>query len=498
MWLISAILIVCVIKVLVDWYRPKNFPPGPRGLPFVGNILDVQNLVKQTGSHGIAWCQLAKQYGSVVGLRLGLADPLIIVSGREAVMEMLGRQEFDGRPNGFIFAHRTMGERRGVLFTDGKIWNDQRRFSLRNLRDFGWGTQTMEELILEDAVNLIKVIAEAAKKGVIENLSQFTSLAVLNSIWSLIGGFRYDISKGDPKLVETLKMLNAAVKESSVSGGLLNHLPFLRHIAPQFSGYKAITERLRLMWSFFADEVTSHKDTRQSGVHRDLIDVYLEEIEARHGDPTSTFNEMQLVALIKDFFSAGVDTTTNSIGFAIGYLAITPEVQDKVQEELDRVLGRENLPSVAARPSLPYMNATLAEVLRLANIGPTSIPHRAVVDTQLKGYDIKKDSMMLANLMSVHQDKEHWGDPDVFRPERFLDENNQFINDPWVVAFGAGRRKCLGEGLARNSHFLFVSCLLQKFNFSLPPGHSAPAMQGMDGFTLSPPVFDIIVTPRPL
>lgn len=96
-------------------------------MPFVGNIFDVKNLVKQTGSHGIAWCQLAKQYGSVVGLRLGLADPLIIVSGREAVMEMLGRQEFDGRPNGFMFSHRTMGEKRGVMFTDGKVWNDQRR-----------------------------------------------------------------------------------------------------------------------------------------------------------------------------------------------------------------------------------------------------------------------------------------------------------------------------------------------------------------------------------
>lgn len=96
-------------------------------MPIINNILDLKRIVKKAGSHGVAWCQLAKEYGPVVGLRLGLADPLIIVSGRQAVMEMLGRSEFDGRPNGFIFSHRTMGEKRGILFTDGKVWMDQRR-----------------------------------------------------------------------------------------------------------------------------------------------------------------------------------------------------------------------------------------------------------------------------------------------------------------------------------------------------------------------------------
>lgn len=96
-------------------------------MPFLNNIYDLKLLVRRTGSHGKAWCELAKEYGAVVGLRLGLADPMIIVSGREAVMEMLGRSEFDGRPNGFIFTHRTMGEKRGILFTDGKVWADQRR-----------------------------------------------------------------------------------------------------------------------------------------------------------------------------------------------------------------------------------------------------------------------------------------------------------------------------------------------------------------------------------
>ncbi|XP_057340214.1 methyl farnesoate epoxidase-like [Microplitis mediator] len=499
MWLIiSIIIIVFVTKILIDWYRPSSFPPGPTGLPFINNIYDLKKLVKETGSHGKAWCELARKYGPIVGLKLGLADPMIIVSGRDAVMEMLSRSEFDGRPNGFIFTHRTMGKKRGILFTDGKVWTDQRRFSLINLKSFGWAGQTMEELILEDAENLGKIIDKVSKKhqGVVKNLNELTALAVLNSLWSLFGGSRYDIGKCEPKLLDTLRMLNDSVKESNVSGGLLNYLPFLRHVAPKSSGYEAIHERLHRMWAFFAEEVKSHKTTRKLGINRDLIDVYLEEIEARKNDPDSTFDEMQLIALLKDFFAAGVDTTNNSIGFTIGYLTLAPEVQKKAQEELDRVIGRDNLPSLNSRNLLPYLNATLTEVLRLANIGPTTIPHRATKDTQLNRYTIKKNYTILANLMSVHQDVDHWGDPEVFRPERFIDTNGKFISDPWIIPFGAGRRKCIGETLARNSHFLFIAYLLQKFKFELAPGQSRPLMTGMDGFALAPPVFDILITKR--
>lgn len=87
---------------------------------------------------------------------------------------------------------------------------------------------------------------------------------------------------------------------------------------------------------------------------------------------------------------------------------------------------------------MPYLNATLAEVLRLANIGPTTIPHRTIEDTKFMGYDIKENYTVLANLMSVHQDKKHWGDPEAFRPERFIDDNGNFVSDPWLIPFGAG------------------------------------------------------------
>lgn len=87
---------------------------------------------------------------------------------------------------------------------------------------------------------------------------------------------------------------------------------------------------------------------------------------------------------------------------------------------------------------LPYLQATLAEVVRMGNVGPTSIPHRAMNDTTLLGYNIKKNSILVANLMSAHMDENYWGDPETFRPERFINDNGEYFDDPWLMPFGLG------------------------------------------------------------
>ncbi|XP_015607062.1 methyl farnesoate epoxidase [Cephus cinctus] len=497
MWfLISCVAVGIIVKVLIDWMPPEKFPPGPRGLPLIGNILDLKRIIKKTKYLGDAWCQLAKDYGSVVGLRLGFSDPLIIVSGREAVLEMLNREEFDGRPEGYMFRLRTLGQTRGVLFTDGEIWKDQRRFALKSLRDFGFGKRSMESMILEEGVTLSKIIENKAKEGIVNDVHKISAFAVLNSFWSLIAGARYDQNEQDSELVGIMQTINDAIRSNNAIGGIINQLPFLRFFIPGPLGLSEHKDRIVKIWKYFSKEVTRHKQTKIYGEQRDLIDAYLEEIKCQNGKPSSSFDENQLISLVKDLFSAGIETTNNTIGFTLMYLMINQNVQKKLHEELDRVLGNDTLPSLDYRNRLPYLNAILAEVARMANIGPTTIPHRAKRDSIFLGYKIKKNSMILANLLSVHMDKGHWGDPEVFRPERFINDNGQFINDSWLIPFGAGRRKCLGENLAKNTLLLFTACLFQKLHFRLPPGDPLPAIKGIDGFTISPAIFNAIVTPR--
>ncbi|XP_072754318.1 methyl farnesoate epoxidase [Anoplolepis gracilipes] len=496
MWFIICLTIVIfMIKILHDWRRSSKFPPGPRGLPIIGNMFDLKCLVDETNFYSHAWCRLADTYGPIVGLKLGIAEPLIIVSGRDAVVEMMGRPEFDGRPHGFLYKHRTGGERRGVIFTDGDIWRDQRRFVLKTLKEFGFGKMAMEDIILNDAVSLTNIIESLAKLGPITDLHNITSIAVLNSLWTIVAGSRFDLDKKNPKLREILSVVNDLIRNSNVTGGILTYLPLLRYIIPNYTGFTVLNQRLARMSQFFRSEIARHKQTRMHGEFRDFIDVYLAEME-QSSSIIPCFDEEQLISVLKDLFTAGVETTNNTIGFIITYLAVRQDVQGKVYEEIERVLGKEVLPRIAYKNRLPYLNATIAEVIRLANVGPTSIPHRAMTDAVLLGYEIKKNYTLLANFRSVHMDEKHWGDPQQFRPERFINDKGEYVEDPWLISFGLGRRKCLGEILARNSVFLFTACLLQKFQFTLSPGHPNPILDGVDGFTIAPPKICVNVIER--
>jgi cytochrome P450 len=114
---------------------------------------------------------------------------------------------------------------------------------------------------------------------------------------------------------------------------------------------------------------------------------------------------------------------------------------------------------------MPYTEATLRETLRLETLAPSSVPHRAVKDTKLQGFNIPKDTIVLAGLHALHKNKHVWGDPENFRPERFLDEDgNLNLKKDFSLPFGAGRRLCAGETFARSTMFLCISGLLQQFD----------------------------------
>ncbi|XP_053972850.1 methyl farnesoate epoxidase-like isoform X2 [Hylaeus volcanicus] len=468
MWLGILCLVVALIFVLsYDYYRrPHKFPP-------------------------------AEKYGPIVGLRLGFDQPVVVVSGKAAITEMLNRPEFDGRPQGFIFRFRCGGFMRGLLLTDTDVWHSQRRFALRTLRQFGFGKLTMDDILQRDAIALTNIIIESTKNEPLTNMYSVISAAVFSNLWFILDGTKFDVGTETAEFKEAIHVFKNVLKSVNVSGGVLNPFPFLRFLFPGLTGFSAMKERHKHLDDFFMDVISKHKSNNVGGESTNFIDSYLEEVEAQKAkSSSSSFSEQQLVYVLKDLFVAGVDTTDNSLGFVIAFLVVHQDVQNKVHNEIDEVIGKDICPSLNDRNRLPYLNAVLTEVLRLANITGTTLPHRALADTNLLGYGIKKNYSLLANLKSVHMDKEHWGDPEVFRPERFIDDNGQFVDDSWVIPFGLGRRKCLGETVAKNTMFLFAACLFQKLHFMLPEKDPEPSLLGVDGFITSPPAMNIIVVQR--
>ncbi|XP_055259214.1 cytochrome P450 2J2-like [Moschus berezovskii] len=175
-------------------------------------------------------------------------------------------------------------------------------------------------------------------------------------------------------------------------------------------------------------------------------------------------------------------------------MALYPEIQEKVQAEIDRVLGQSQKVSTAARESMPYTNAVIHEVQRMGNIVPMNVPREVTVDTTLNGYHLVKGSLVLTNLTALHRDPAEWATPDTFNPEHFL-ENGQIKKRESFLPFSIGKRMCLGEQLARTELFIFFTSLLQKFTFR-PPENEKLSLKFRASLTNSPVSYRLCAIPR--
>ena len=178
------------------------------------------------------------------------------------------------------------------------------------------------------------------------------------------------------------------------------------------------------------------------------------------------------------------------------YMLHYQDVQHRCQKELDDSVGSSRQVALADRPNLPYIEATLHEIMRLANITPFPIPHSTDRETTLGGYTLPAGTLVLINSYAVHMDPALWEEPEEFRPERWLGPSGGFQKRDGFVAFSAGPRVCLGEGLARNEMFLIFCSLLQRFSFRMVDTKVPPPLEGELGVTLSPYAYQFVAEAR--
>ncbi|KAF5272510.1 hypothetical protein FQA39_LY18788 [Lamprigera yunnana] len=441
MWPFLIISLAAFLFYVFETWKPKEYPPGPRWLPIVGNYTFFRRRLEKLRYHHLVWDELAKMYGPVVGLKMG-KDFVVTVFGMEAVREVLTRDEFDGRPDGFFFRLRTFGKRLGIVFSDGELWQKQRKFSLHHLKNFGLGKREMELNVAEESKELIADFDE--KSGQSDFHAQ-----------------RIRCERDERSLDDDGRLLD-------ISGGLLNQMPLVRFIAPNACGYTKVVSVLSRLWHFLEETIAEHRKTVCSSHSRDLIDAFLQKMNISTAD--DSFTDEQLLSLCLDLFMAGSETTSNTLSFAMLYMVKYADVQRRVQKEIDNVVGRNRWPTMQDKMNLPYTEAVLMEVMRIANVPPLGIAHRAICEATLFGYKVPKGSIVLTSLYSIHMDKNFWKDPDQFRPERFLTEERQLIIPDWnFLPFGRGKRRCLGESLAKTNYFHFFTAMLHNFVLERDP-----------------------------
>ncbi|KAM9542431.1 cytochrome P450 2J2-like [Guaruba guarouba] len=185
------------------------------------------------------------------------------------------------------------------------------------------------------------------------------------------------------------------------------------------------------------------------------------------GDTGSYFHEENLLCSTLDLFLTGTETTATAIRWALLYMATYPHIQEKVQLEINTVIGQSRQPTMADKENMPYTSAVLSEVLRMSNVVPLGVPRTSTSDTTLAGFHLPKGTTVMTSLTSIMFDKNVWETPDTFNPDHFLD-NGQYRRREAFLPFSAGKRACPGEQLARTELFIFFTALLQKFTFQAP------------------------------
>ncbi|XP_061102917.1 cytochrome P450 2F2-like [Conger conger] len=463
----------CILFVLFRIQRPKNFPPGPQPIPIFGNLLQL-NLGKLVRDLK----KLSERYGKVYSIYLG-RKPAVVLNGLQAMKEALVTQsvEFAGRPKGLMINH--LLQNKGVALTDGPMWKAHRRFALTTLRNFGMGKQSMEERILGE----ISYIASHLEKnaGNATDPQTLFHKATFNIICTVLVGTRF--KHEDEFLQLNIRCIRETTKTINGPWAMIyDTLPLIRNLPLPFQ--KAF-QNMNMIRKSLADQVSQHKESRVPGEPRDLTDCYLDEMEKR-GDDGSSFSENQLVFYLLDLFFAGTDTTSNTLLTAFLYLMTHPDVQERCQKEIDKVLGEKMQVSFVDRHRMPYTQAVIHEVQRVADTVPLAAFHATTKDTRLMGYDIPKGTIIIPNLSSVLSEETQWKFPHEFNPSNFLNDEGEFVKPEAFMPFSAGSRVCLGEGLARMELFLILVTLLRRFKFIWPEDAGVPDYTPVFGLTHSP------------
>ncbi|KAM9379333.1 cytochrome P450 2J2 [Phaethornis superciliosus] len=461
--------------------KPKDFPPAPFYLPLLGHAY----LMNFKNPH-TAIQKLIEKYGDIFSMEVG-SQSFVCVNGMRLVKEVLVNQgeNFMDRP---VFPLDTeMFSTIGLISSSGHLWKQQRRFALTTLRNFGLGKRSLEERIQEECQFLVDDFRH--EQGNPFNPHLKINNAVSNIICSLTFGNRFEYH--DEDFQRLLRLLDeTATLHGSIMTQLYNHFPSLISYFP--GSHQTIFKNCKLMKHSVQEKINKHKEDRNPSESRDFIDSYLEEIDKDNGN--GIFREENLVACTLDLFFAGTETTSTTIRWGLLFMAMYPEIQARVQSEIDAVIGQARQPALEDRNNMPYTNAVIHEVQRKGNIIPFNVPRLTTKDTVLDGFCIPKGTIVVANLTSLMYDKNEWETPDTFNPEHFL-KDGQFLKREYFIPFSAGKRACLGEMLARSELFLFFTSLLQKFTFQAPPGTTL-SLQSKMGITMAPQPYKICAVPR--
>ncbi|KAM3912774.1 steroid 17-alpha-hydroxylase/17,20 lyase [Leptodactylus fuscus] len=493
-WLGGALLVALGLFLISIWrqglrcHGSVKYPKSLPSLPVIGSLLHLGN---HFPPH-ILFCNLQKKYGSLFSFKMG-SHYVVVVNNYEDAREVLLKKgkTFAGRPR-TVTTDILTRDAKDIAFADySSTWKFHRKLVHSALSMFGEGTVAIEQIISREAASMCQTLTTF--QTIPFDMAPELTRAVTNVVCSLCFNTRY--SRGDEEF-ETMLRYSKGIVDTVAKDSLVDIFPWLQIFPNKDLDIlrNSVTTRDQLLQR----KLKEHEEAFCSETVNDLMDALLKAKLSMENNNSNIsqdvgLTEDHILMTVGDIFGAGVETTSTVLKWAIAYLLHYPEVQRKIQEELDVKVGFGRHPLLSDRKILHYLEATIAEVLRIRPVSPLLIPHVAMKDTSIGEYTIPKEARVVINLWSLHHDEKEWVHPEDFNPDRFLDENGRRVHSPSqsYLPFGAGIRVCLGEALAKMEIFLFLSWILQRFTLEVPEGYPFPSLEGKFGVVLQVKPFKV-------
>ncbi|KAL0413412.1 UNVERIFIED_CONTAM: cytochrome [Sesamum radiatum] len=459
-------LLLPLLFLLYNLYYRLRFrlPPGPRPLPVVGNLYDIKPVRFR------CFAEWAQSYGPIISVWFG-STLNVIVSSSELAKEVLKEKD-----QHLADRHRSRSAARFSKDGQDLIWADYgphyvkvRKVCTVEL----FSPKRLEALrpIREDEVtamveSIYKDFTAPDNLGKSLLMRKYLGAVAFNNITRLAFGKRFMNSEGViDKQGQEFKGITANGIKLGASLAMSEHIPWLRWMFPlDEEAFTKHGERRDRLTREIMEEHTLARQ-RSGGAKQHFFDALLT-LKDEYD-----LSEDTIIGLLWDMITAGMDTTAISVEWAMAELIKNPRIQEKAQEELDRVIGHERVMTELDFSNLPYLQCVAKEALRLHPPTPLMLPHRANANVKIGGYDIPKGSNVHVNVWAVARDPKVWKNPLEFRPERFLEEDIDMKgHDFRLLPFGAGRRVCPGAQLGINLVTSMIGHLLHHFNWAPPNG----------------------------
>nr|QNN89100.1 cytochrome P450 [Azadirachta indica] len=457
--LLVSILLIVYQHIRRNKIPHKNLPPSPPGLPIIGHFHVLKNPINQTLNN------LSNKYGPILLLRLG-SRPVLVVSSRSAIEECLTK-------NDIIFANRPRLPSRkiehnltGLGAPYGDLWRNLRRFSVLEI----FSSKRLQ-LSASNRTEEIRLMTKHLFKSTFEGFREVDVKSLLykldfNIMMKMVTGKRCfeeeelatDIAKDK---LDKLNHIFSPITPMAFG----DYFPFLRWLT-FYGAEKKIQEKHRKRDAFLQSLIDEHRKNNSSPsvtggeIGRTLIDVML---KLQESEP-EFYTDNMIKGMIQVMLIAGPHSTVITTESVLSSLMSHPEVFKTARDEIDNHVGQSRLIDDADLAKLPCLYCIINETLRLCPVVSVLPPHESSTECTVGGYHVPAGTQLLVNSGAVHMDPELWKDPEMFKPERFQQNEEEKVGCKFIP-FGSGRRQCPGAGLATRLIALLLGTLIQCFEW---------------------------------